>query len=72
MIHVLPCIDLILTKIPNAQFPTETGASDFQLLIPAQLKMAFQKNIKKIIVYRDYKKFDNAKFCNDINNFVFD
>ena len=34
--------------------------------------MGFQKKLPKIIAYRDYKKFDNAKFRGDVNNFAFD
>ena len=34
--------------------------------------MGFQKKVPKIIAYRSYKKIDNAEFCDDINNFVFD
>ena len=34
--------------------------------------MGFQKKLPKIIAYRDYKKFDNAKFGDDVNNFAFD
>ena len=33
------------------------------------LKYVFKKSYQK---YRDYKKFDNAKFCDDDNNFAFD
>ena len=33
--------------------------------------MGFQKQLPKII-YCDYKKFDNAKFRDDFNNFAFD
>ena len=34
--------------------------------------MDFQKKLPKIITYRDYKKIDNAKFRDDVNNFAFD
>ena len=36
------------------------------------LKWVFKKKLQKVITYRDYKKFDNAKFCDDVNNFAFD
>ena len=69
------CIDLILTN-RSGYFQHsnvfETGFSDFRLLIVTQLKMGFQKKLPKIITYRDYKKIDNIKFRNDVNNFVFD
>ena len=32
--------------------------------------MDFQKKLPKIIAYRDYKKFDNVKFRDDVNNFA--
>ena len=69
------CINLILTKRPGYfqhSSVFETGLSDFRLLIVTQLKMGFQKKLPKIITYYDYKKFDNAKFCDDVNNFTFD
>ena len=69
------CIDLILTNRPGYFQHSnvfETGISDFHLLIVTQLKMGFQKKLPKIITYRDYKKFDNAKFRDDVNNFAFD
>ena len=28
--------------------------------------------LPKIIAYRDYKKIDNSKFGNNVNNFAFD
>ena len=34
--------------------------------------MGFQKKLPKIITYRDYKKLDNTKFRDDVNNFAFD
>ena len=69
------CIDLILTNRPGYfqhSNAFETGISDFHLLTVTQLKMDFQKKLTKIITYRDYKKFDNAKFRDNVNNFAFD
>ena len=69
------CIDLILTNRPGYFQHSnvfETGISDFQLLIATQLKMCFRKKLPKIIAYRDYKESDNAKFRDDVDNFVFD
>ena len=69
------CIDLILTNRPDYFQHSnvfETRISVFHLLIPTQLKMGFQKKLPKIIAYRDYKKFGNAKLRDDVNNFVFD
>ena len=68
------CIDRILTNRPSyfqLRNVFETGISDFHLLIATQIKMGFQKKLPKII-YRDYKKFDNAKLRDDFNNFAFD
>ena len=69
------CIDVMLTN-RSCYFQHsnvfETGISDFHLLIATQLKMGFQKKLTKIIAYRDSKKFDNAKFRDDVNNFAFD
>ena len=59
------CIDLILTNRPGYFQHInvfETGISDFHLLTATQLKMGFQKKLPKIIAYRGYKKFVNAKF----------
>ena len=69
------CVDLILTNRPGYFQHSnvfETDISDFHLLITTQLKMGFQKKLPKIITYRDYKKFDNAKFRDDVKNFAFD
>ena len=69
------CIGLILTN-RHSYFQQrnvfETRISNFQLLIATQLKMGFQKKLPKTIAYCDYKKFDNAKFRDDVNNFAFD
>ena len=59
----------MLTNRPNLfQYSSafETGLSDFHLLIVAEFKLGFQKPKPKIIAYRDYKNFDNAKFRYDI------
>ena len=34
--------------------------------------MCYQKKLPKIIAYRDYKKINNAKFRDDVDNFAFD
>ena len=34
--------------------------------------MGFQKKLPKIITYRDCKKSDYAKFCDDVKNFALD
>ena len=68
-------IDLILTNrscyLQHSNV-FETGISDFHLLFATQLKMGFQEKLPKTIIYLDYKKFDYAKFCDDVKNFTFD
>ena len=64
-------IDLILTNGPGYFQNSnvfENGVFDFHLLFATQLKMGFQKELPKIIAYHVYKKFDNAKFHDDVNN----
>ena len=34
--------------------------------------MGFQKKLPKNITFYNYKKFDNAKFLYDVNNFALD
>ena len=63
------CIGFIFTNRPNLfqyRSDLETGLSNFHLLTVTEFKMGFQKLKPKIIVYRDYKNFDNAKFRYDI------
>ena len=75
-------IDLILTNQFNLfqrSSTFETGLSDFHLLTVSEFKIGFQKLLTvrdfkmgfqklkpKVIIYRDYKNFDNAKFRYDI------
>ena len=59
------CIDFILINRPNLfkhSNSFETGLSDFHLLTVTEFKMGFQKLKPKIIIYRDFKNFDNVKF----------
>ena len=63
------CIDFILTNRPNLfqhSSTFETGLSDFHHLTVTEFKMGFHKLKPKVIVYRDYRNFDNAKFRYDI------
>ena len=64
------CIDLKFTNRPNLvqhNNASETGFfSDFRVLTITEYKMGFQKLKTKIIAYRDYKDFDNAKVRFDI------
>ena len=64
----VPSIDLILTNQPNLfqhRSAFETGLSDFHLLTVTEFEMGFRKPLPKIIAYRDYRNFDNAKFRYD-------
>ena len=65
----VPSIDLILTNQPNLfqhRSAFEIGVSDFHLLTVTEFKMGFRKPLPKIIAYRDYRNFGNAKFRYDI------
>ena len=59
------CIDLIFTNLPNyfqQNNISETGLSDFHMMVVTELKLGFQKLKPHIVAYRDYKHFDNEKF----------
>ena len=63
------CIDLILTNEPSYFQTTtviETGISDFHKLTVTVLKSSFRKQEPKIFSYRNYKKFNNENFRNDL------
>ena len=65
----VPSTDLILTNQPNLfqhRSAFEIGVSDFHLLTVTEFKMGFRKPLPKIIAYRDYRNFGNAKFRYDI------
>ena len=56
------CIDLILTnKYRSFQNSTiiETGLSDFHKLTVSVMKINFQKQVPKILYYRNYNYFNN-------------
>ena len=68
-IHNPSCIDLILTNRPLSFQNTnviETGSSDFHKLTLTVMKSTFQKQVPKIFHYRNYKRFDNTLFQNDL------
>ena len=46
----------------------ELGLSDFHKLIVSVLKSYFKKDAPKVIIYRDYKYFDNEEFTNELEN----
>ena len=63
---------MILTNRPSYFQHTnvfETSVSDFHLMTVTEFKMSFQKATPKIITCRDYKKFDNDNFSNEIKTF---
>ena len=64
-------IDLILTNRANyfeQNNVFETVLSDLHIIVVTELKMGFKKLKPQIVAYRDYKHFDNEKFCSDIQN----
>ena len=65
------CIDLLLTNSKNnfdESLVLESGLSDFHKLVVSILKSYFKKEAPKVIIYRDYKYFDNEKFSNEIES----
>ena len=63
------CIDLILTNKPLYFQNTnvlETGISDFHKLTLTIMKSSFYKQEPNIFNYRNYKKFNNESFRNDL------
>ena len=64
-------IDLILTNRPRSfcnSDTLETGLSDFLQLTVTVLKTFFKKQSPKVISYRNYKKFSDDLFRNDLIN----
>ena len=63
------CIDPILTNKSLCFQKTavvETGLSDFHRLTFTVMKSTFQKQVLKILSYRNYKSFNNTLFQNDL------
>ena len=63
------CIDPILTNQRNSfhnSKPIEIGLSDFHKLTVTVLKTFFKKQEPKIIKYRDFKKFSNQVFRDEL------
>ena len=44
----------------------ETGLSDFHKMTLTVMRSYFVKQTRKVVYYRDYKKFSNDLFRNDI------
>ena len=65
------CIDLILTNRKycfNHSSTFETGLTDHHHLVYSMLKTCFKREESKIFIYRDYKNFNDADFCMDLEN----
>ena len=63
------CIDLFLTNSGNSFQNTETvstGLSDFHVMIVTVLKTTFPKAKPKILLYRDYSKFVENNFRDEL------
>ena len=63
------CVDLFITNSYRSFQNTtivSTGLSDFHKMIITVMKTTFPKAKPKIVFYRDYKKFEEAKFRNDL------
>ena len=66
-------IDLILTNKPssfNTTLVTETGLSDYHKMITTFFKLHFSRLRPKVITYRNYKKFPEEKFLNDMKETI--
>ena len=63
------CIGLILTnkhRLFQNTSVIETGLSDFHRLTITVMRVNFQKQIPKVLNYRNYKLFNNELFRNDL------
>ena len=62
-------IDLFLTSKPlsfQKTHVTEAGLSDYHKLISAFFKSHSSRLRRKVVTYRNYKKFDEHVFLNDL------
>ena len=65
------CIVLLLANSKNnldEALVLELGLSDFYKLVVSVLKSYFKKEDPKVIIYRDYKYFDNEMFSIELEN----
>ena len=63
------CIDLFITNSPacfQGSTTIETGLSDFHKMPLSVMKVFYKKQMPNIIRYRNYKKFNNEVFINDL------
>ena len=62
-------IDLIITNKPKSFQNTtgvSTGISDFHKMVLTSMKTTFPKAVRKEIIYRDMKNFDENAFKRDL------
>ena len=67
--HTPKCIDLVLTNRNGTVQKTttvETGLSDFHKMVVTVLKTTFPKQGPTVINYRNYKKYNENVFKNDL------
>ena len=65
------CIDLLFTNSKNnfeEALVIESGLSDFHKIVVSVLKSQFKKKYPKVIIYRNYKYFENEEFSNKLEN----
>ena len=63
------CIDLYITNSYRSFQNTttvSTGLSDFHKMIVTVMKTTFPKNKPEMMIYRDYKKFSEVEFRNEL------
>ena len=68
--HNPSCIDFILTNSPRSFFKTKTlftGLSDFHKLVISVFKTAFLKSKPKEIIYKDFTKFSEESFNEELS-----
>ena len=67
------CIDLFLTNCPKSFQNTaslENDLSDFHNMVVTVYKTEYQKPKPKTVTYRDYKRFDNFAFRNELEKSI--
>ena len=65
------CVDLFITNSVNSFQHTEvicSGLSDCHKMVVTVLKTAFQKSKPREIIYRDYSKFNEESFRDNLKN----
>ena len=65
------CVDLIITDKPRSfqnSYTFETGLSDFHKMTLTALKSSFAKQKPRVLIYRNYKFFNNYLFTDQVLN----